>query len=303
MRQDIQALLSERQTQICARLEALDGAAAFTVDPWQHAGGGGGVTRILERGRCFEKAGVNLSNVWGPVPEGASAMFRAKAGTDLSGGEFFVSSLSLVIHPQNPMVPIVHANYRYFEISAAGRTEPIWWFGGGTDLTPSYLFEEDVRFYHQAYRAACDRRDREFYPRFKAWCDDYFFIRHRGERRGTGGIFFDDLTASSPGKLFPLIEDCTQAICDVYVPIVRRRSTTPFDDRHKRWQDLRRGRYVEFNLMYDRGTTFGLRTGGRVESILMSLPPTARWGYTVNPEPGSPEAELMEVLVRPREWA
>lgn len=301
MREAMTAVVLRAQDAICRAVEGLDGKA-FRREEWERPEGGGGVTRVLQDGNAFEKAGVNVSVVHGTLsPEAAGAMGGGRqAGT--SDLRFFAAGLSVVIHPHNPMAPTAHCNYRYFE-----RGEPdapaAWWFGGGSDLTPAYLIEEDAVHFHSTLKAACDRHDGAYYPRFKAWCDEYFFLPHRGERRGVGGIFFDDLHDRDPLALLRFVEECAGAFVPSYLPLVERRMGDPFTAAQKRWQALRRGRYVEFNLLYDRGTTFGLRTGGRVESILMSLPLTARWEYGAEPERGSEEARLLEVLRTPRPWA
>ena len=252
---------------------------------------------MLQDGAIFEKAGVNVSAVHGELSEQAAAAMRGAHG--VGERRFFATGVSLVLHPHNPMAPTVHANYRYFELGG-GET---WWFGGGADLTPAYLFDEDARHFHATLRAACDRHDSAFYPRYKKWCDEYFFIKHRGERRGVGGVFFDDLSGPDAGGLFDFVADCAGAFLPAYLPILERRVGMPFTEDQKRWQALRRGRYVEFNLVYDRGTTFGLRTDARVESVLMSLPLTARWEYDHQPAPGSDEARLLDVLRSPVDWA
>ncbi len=296
MRAAMTALCQRVQDEICAALSRLDGKS-FREDVWQREGGGGGRTRVLQDGAVFEKAGVNTAVVHGELPAEAEAA-GGKAAKDR---RFFAAGLSLVLHPHNPFAPTVHANYRYFERGAAASPEA-WWFGGGADLTPSYLFAEDARHFHQTLKSACDAHDPAFYPRFSRWCDDYFFIKHRGERRGVGGIFFDELCDRPAKEILSFVESCAGAFLPSYLPIAERRKDTPWAPEHKRWQALRRGRYVEFNLVYDRGTTFGLKTGGRVESILMSLPLTARWEYDAAPPAGSPEAELVEVLETPRAW-
>ena len=218
---------------------------------------------------------------------------------------FFAAGISSVMHPHNPMAPTMHFNYRYFETDAPAGVEGApraWWFGGGTDLTPSYLFKEDVSHFHGTYKKVCDDHDSAFYPKFKAWCDDYFLIKHRGERRGLGGVFFDDMNDRDPDKLLAFATDCAAAVVPAYVPLVSKHKDDKFTPQQKEWQQLRRGRYVEFNLVYDRGTTFGLKTGGRIESILMSLPLTARWEYDQHPAPGSPEADLLDACKNPRAW-
>jgi coproporphyrinogen III oxidase len=278
------------QEHICAGLESLDGSGRFREDLWQREGGGGGRTRVLAEAGVFEKAGVNFSDVHGELsPEFAKQL----PGEGLN---FRATGVSLVLHPRNPMVPTVHANFRFI---MHGGT---WWFGGGADLTPYYPYREDVVHFHRVWRDACHRHATVVdYGRLKKWCDEYFFITHRHEPRGVGGIFFDNLNGDFD-KLFAFVRDCGDHFLDAYVPIVNRRKLHPYTAEQRRFQEIRRGRYAEFNLIYDRGTTFGLKTGGRIESILMSLPPTVRWVYDYRPEPGSREAELWEFL-KPRDWA
>ncbi|MBL8189466.1 MAG: oxygen-dependent coproporphyrinogen oxidase [Acidobacteria bacterium] len=288
--QDIQPLkhraqefFSGLQDQICQALEEADGQTRFREDNWQREGGGGGRTRVIENGAVFEKGGVNFSAVAGVLPE----EFAAKIGQEVpnaTGREFFATGISLVLHPRNPYVPTVHANFRYLEKGNAA------WFGGGADLTPYYPFREDVVHFHQTLKTACDRHGAELYPRFKAWCDEYFFIRHRNETRGVGGIFFDYL-ADEPETRFAFVRDVGEAFLPAYLPIIEKRRNNLFGERERQFQLIRRGRYAEFNLVYDRGTVFGLETRGRTESILMSLPPLASWVYDYKPEPGTPESE------------
>jgi coproporphyrinogen III oxidase len=285
MRTFVEAL----QDEICSALEKLDGKGRFRQDLWRREGGGGGRTRLLEEGAVFEKAGVNVSTVFGELEPAFAERLPGK------GRDFFASGLSLVIHPWSPMVPTVHANFRYIVHG------PKAWFGGGSDLTPHYLFEEDARHFHRVLQDVCDRHDKEYYPRFKRTCDEYFYLKHRGETRGVGGLFFEDL-GGDPEQEFAFVQDCGRAFLEAYLPIVERRRSMPYTEAQRRWQEVRRGRYVEFNLLYDRGTVFGLQTGGRVESILMSLPPRARWVYDLHPQPESDEARLVEVLKAPREW-
>lgn len=295
------ALYDEAQASICEAVEAVDGGR-FTRDRWERPEGGGGLSCVLQDGRVFEKAGVNVSVVHGELSAAAAAAMRERHGTDNDERTFWAAGVSLVIHPKNPHAPTAHANYRYFE-RGDGSGPGGWWFGGGADLTPAYLYEEDAAHFHAAHKAACDRHDAAFYPRFKAWCDRYFRIPHRDEARGVGGIFFDDLHDRPAERLLAFQRDCAAAFVPAYLPLVERRAEAPFTEAERRWQQLRRGRYVEFNLIYDRGTTFGLRTGGRVESILMSLPLHARWEYDHQPSPGSREAALVDVLRTPRDWA
>ncbi|HLS87480.1 MAG TPA: oxygen-dependent coproporphyrinogen oxidase [Burkholderiales bacterium] len=280
------------QTRIVAALESADGAA-FRRDEWSRPEGGGGITRVIENGRLFERGGVNFSRVRGrALPPSASA-----SRPQLAGLPYDAMGVSLVLHPHNPYCPTVHMNVRFF---SAGAT---WWFGGGMDLTPYYGFEEDARHFHRACKAALDPSGPEYYPRFKRWCDEYFYLRHRGEPRGVGGIFFDDFAERD----FPFAFALTRAVGDgflgAYLPILEQRRNAAFTERERAFQAYRRGRYVEFNLVYDRGTLFGLQSGGRTESILMSMPPRAEWRYDWKPEPGSPEARLYEEFLRPRDWA
>jgi coproporphyrinogen III oxidase len=278
------------QDRICADLEALDGAARFREDAWQREGGGGGRSRVLADGAVFEKAGVNFSEVFGQM----SPEFAKQVPGE--GLDFTATGVSLVLHPRNPFVPTVHANFRFL---SKGEKQ---WFGGGADLTPYYPFRDDVIHFHRTWRDVCARHPAADYARFKKWCDDYFYLPHRGEPRGVGGIFFDYLEGDLE-PLFAFVRDCGESFSGAYVPIARRRKDTPYGPRERAFQEFRRGRYVEFNLIYDRGTLFGLKTGGRTESILMSLPPAVRWLYDYRPEPGSREAELYEVYLKPRDWA
>ncbi|MCE5388094.1 MAG: oxygen-dependent coproporphyrinogen oxidase [Acidithiobacillus sp.] len=287
----LEDFLTQLQDEICSALAKADGAASFQEDLWHRDAGGGGRTRVLSEGDLFEKAGVNFSRVHGnTLPPSATA-----ARPELAGQSFDALGISLVLHPRNPYVPIVHMNYRFF---LAGST---WWFGGGADLTPCYGFVEDAQHFHGTLKSACDRHDPSFYPRFKAWCDDYFTIRHRGEMRGIGGIFFDDLQGDAQA-IQDFWEDAANSFLPSYLPIAQRRRAMPFGGRERQFQLLRRGRYVEFNLVYDRGTLFGLQSGGRTESILMSLPPIAAWEYDWHGEPGSPEDRLKEEFLTPRDW-
>jgi len=284
---------SELQTDICRTLAELDGAADFGMDRWERQGGGGGVARVLEGGALFEKAGVNWSSVEGDLPAELNDQMPG------DGRAFRASGVSLVLHPRSPMVPTTHANFRCLTRGSA------LWFGGGADLTPYYLFREDAVHFHATLAAACDRhRPIGDYDHFKAWCDRYFFLPHRGETRGVGGVFFDHIGARGehPGqRVFDLVSDIGRSFLPAYVPIAQRRQTERYGDLERAWQLRRRGRYVEFNLLYDRGTVFGLKTNGRTESILMSLPPLVRWDYDVMATPGSPEAELLAHL-RPIDW-
>jgi coproporphyrinogen III oxidase len=260
---------------------------------------------VLQGGKVFEKAGINVSVVYGQMPPEA---YRAATGGQGKGTEtipFFAAGISSVMHPINPMAPTVHFNYRYFETDAP-KDDPgaprAWWFGGGTDLTPSYIFDEDVAHFHGTLKDVCDKHDPEYYPRFKQWADDYFMIKHRGERRGVGGVFFDDMNDRPKEELLAFATDMAQAVVPAYVPLVAKHKDDSFTQEEKEWQQMRRGRYVEFNLVYDRGTTFGLKTGGRIESILMSLPLTARWQYDMHPKEGSREADALDAFMNPRTW-
>jgi coproporphyrinogen III oxidase len=278
------------QDRIVAALEEFDGGR-FREDAWQRPGGGGGRTRVLSEGGVFEKAGVNFSDVHGEMSEELAGQVPGR------GRQFTASGLSLVLHPCSPMLPTVHANFRF--LTKGDRR----WFGGGADLTPYYPYREDVVHFHRVWKDVCRRHPPPVdYARFKRWCDEYFFLPHRGEPRGVGGIFFDYLDGDGDA-LFSFVRDCGDAFLEAYLPIARRRKDEHFTDEQRAFQEYRRGRYVEFNLLYDRGTLFGLKTGGRIESILMSLPPRVRWQYDYHPQPGSREAELIEVYLKPRDWA
>lgn len=322
MRLRMEEFILDQQAHIVQVLSELDGTP-FRTDTWTRPNnGGGGTSCVLQDGKVFEKAGVNTSVVYGTLPRAAIEKMRvnhkALMNPDLERLDFFAAGLSMVLHPHNPMAPTVHLNYRYFETadpndeSAAG-TPNAWWFGGGTDLTPSYLFDEDAIHFHRTIKDVCDKHDRTYYARFKGWCDRYFVNKHRNESRGVGGIFFDDLddltdSGSSPGgkdqeQLFSFVQDCLRAFLPSYLPVIQKRMDMPYSDKEKDWQAIRRGRYVEFNLVHDRGTQFGLATpGARVESILMSLPGVAKWVYMHEPEKGSREERLVSVLRQPREW-
>jgi coproporphyrinogen III oxidase len=341
----MEKLVKEHQMKIVNSLSRVDGKQ-FVVDSWERPTGGGGISCVLQDGNVFEKAGVNVSVVYGQLPRPAIEKMRADhksfVAADVDSLDFFAAGLSLVLHPKNPMAPTVHLNYRYFETSDP--KDPIngkknWWFGGGTDLTPSYLFPEDCEHFHKTIKDVCDKHNPEYYPKFKKWCDKYFYLPHRREARGIGGIFFDDLdeeflkssphlspsSKSAQDSLFAFVSDGLSSFLPAYIPIINRRKDMPFTAAEKDWQQLRRGRYVEFNLVHDRGTSFGLRTpSARVESILMSLPLTAKWVYMdpvsgtrlgdevskssastqgeVEGEDKSRERELMDVLRNPREW-
>ncbi|MBI4694165.1 MAG: oxygen-dependent coproporphyrinogen oxidase [Gammaproteobacteria bacterium] len=285
------------QDDLCAALAAEDGGAPFAAEEWTRPEGGGGRSRVLAGGAVFEQAGVNFSDVSGTrLPPSATAR-----RPELEGRAFRAMGVSLVVHPLNPYVPTSHANVRFFQATKEG-AEPVWWFGGGFDLTPYYGFEEDVRHWHRTAKEACDPFGPEIYARYKHWCDEYFHIKHRGEQRGVGGLFFDDLNEWGFERSFAFMRSVADSYIAAYRPIVARRKATPYGERERDFQLYRRGRYVEFNLVYDRGTVFGLQTGGRTESILMSLPPNVRWRYNWRPEPGTPEAELYERFLPPRDW-
>ncbi|MGH8622010.1 MAG: oxygen-dependent coproporphyrinogen oxidase [Burkholderiales bacterium] len=293
----VRSYLRDLQDRICRALEQEDGVGRFIDDPWRRTEGGGGLTRVLAEGRLFEQAGVNFSEVHGArLPPAASA-----ERPDLAGRGFRALGVSLVMHPCNPYVPTSHANVRFISAEAKG-SDPIWWFGGGFDLTPYYGFEEDARHWHRTAQAACAPFGAEVYPRLKRWCDEYFYLRHRGEPRGIGGLFFDDLNAWGFEQCFAFARSVGDHYLAAYLPIVERREDHPYGERERDFQLYRRGRYVEFNLVYDRGTLFGLQSGGRTESILMSLPPLVKWRYDWKPEPGSAEANLYENFLRLREW-
>jgi coproporphyrinogen III oxidase len=286
------------QDRICKELEAADGQAKFIEDNWQREGtGGGGRTRVLTDGGVFEQGGVNFSQVTGDsLPASATA-----SRPELAGRSFEALGVSLVIHSHNPYIPTSHANVRFFIAEKEGE-EPIWWFGGGYDLTPYYGFEEDVVSWHQTAKAACEPFGDDVYPRYKQWCDDYFWLKHRNEPRGVGGLFFDDLNEGGFEQCFNFMKSVGDSYTQAYLPIVQRRKETAFGERERDFQLYRRGRYVEFNLVYDRGTLFGLQSGGRTESILMSLPPLVKWRYNWQPEVGSAEAELYDFFLKPRDW-
>ena len=289
--------LMNLQERICAALEQADGQAAFVEDDWQRPGGGGGRSRIIERGALLEKGGVGFSHVYGDgMPPSATAH-----RPELGGRGFQAMGVSLVMHPDNPHVPTSHANVRFFVAEKDG-ADPVWWFGGGFDLTPYYATEEDCIHWHRVARDACAPFGDDVYPRYKKWCDEYFHLKHRQEARGVGGLFFDDLNEWGFERCFAFMRAIGDAYLEAYLPIIERRRNTPWNEQQKAFQEYRRGRYVEFNLVWDRGTLFGLQSGGRTESILMSLPPTVRWDYNWQPEPGSAEARLAEEFLPPRDW-
>lgn len=294
------------QDEICSSLEIADGKAKFTTDTWNRAEGGGGRSRIIQNGNVIEKGGVNFSAVWGKLPE------NIRQALKVSGEDFFASGVSIVMHPFNPFVPIIHMNVRYFEIENSSiletrnpKLETNAWFGGGIDLTPHYVIPDDVLFFHGELKKACDKFNPEYYPMFKQWADDYFFIKHRNETRGVGGIFFDKLTENSEATIqerFDFVKEIGSSFSKIYTGLISKNKNTSFNDQNKKWQLLRRGRYVEFNLVYDKGTKFGLDTNGRIESILMSLPPMASWEYDFRPEIDSEEEKTMRFLRKGINW-
>ena len=285
------------QDRICSAIEETDGKGKFIEDNWQREAGGGGRSRVLMQGQIFEQAGVNFSHVHGErLPASATA-----SRPELAGRGFQAMGVSLVIHPLNPYVPTSHMNVRFIIAEKEG-SEPVWWFGGGFDLTPYYGFEEDAIHWHKAAHQACSGFGDDVYPRYKKWCDDYFYIRHRQEQRGIGGLFFDDLNDWGFDRCFDFMQSVGDNYMKAYLPIVERRRDTAYGDRQRQFQLYRRGRYVEFNLVYDRGTLFGLQSGGRTESILMSMPPLVRWQYNWQPASGSEEAMLYEKFLQPRDW-
>ena len=316
----VSQFMKQLQDEICSGLEELDGSGKFKEDSWERPEGGGGRSRVMQEGNLLEQGGVNFSEVWGDKLPPSILKQRPEA----EGHRFYATGTSMVLHPKSPYIPTVHLNYRYFE---AG---PVWWFGGGADLTPYYPFAEDAAQFHKTLKQACDRNHPEYYPVFKRWCDEYFYLKHRQETRGVGGIFFDyqdgtktnlyrgfnpegkaakysqeigEIEPRSWEDLFKFVNDCGRSFLTAYTPIVERRRDIEYGDRERNFQLYRRGRYVEFNLVYDRGTIFGLQTNGRTESILMSLPPLVRWEYSYKPEPNTPEAELYERFLKPQDWA
>lgn len=307
MRLRMEDFIKSEQKKIVEALEKIDGKK-FRIDTWTRPHGGGGISSVLQDGNVFEKAGVNISIVYGTLPRPAIAQMRANhknIDPTVDSLDFFAAGLSIVLHPINPMAPTVHLNYRYFETDNPDGTQGAWWFGGGTDLTPSYLFDEDAIHFHKTIKEACDAHDPGYYPRFKKWCDTYFNVKHRNETRGVGGIFFDDLDEGEKDQeqTFAFVQSCLKSFLPAYVPIIEKRKDMPYTEKEREWQQIRRGRYVEFNLVHDRGTSFGLNTpSARVESILMSLPKTAAWRYMHEPEKGSREERLVSVLKEPKEW-
>ena len=299
MKEQFVTYIRDLQNTITTWLEAVDWKEVFKEDIWKRPEGGGGRTRVIENGNVFEKGGVNTSEVHGKLPESMQEYFRVK------DANFFACGLSLVLHPLNPMVPTVHANWRYFEMYNAEGTIVDQWFGGGQDLTPYYLFEEDTRHFHQICKRACDIHDSSFYPEYKARCDAYFYNAHREEGRGVGGLFFDYLKKTDEKSMqdwFHFVTEIGNSFLEAYVPIVEKRKDLSYTEDQRTWQEIRRGRYVEFNLVHDKGTLFGLKTNGRIESILMSLPPKVQWKYNHEPKAGSEEEKLLKVLKNPKNW-
>jgi len=300
--EDIEAFFKNLQDNICAAIEETDGTAKFQEDVWEHHSGGGGRTRLIQKGGIIEKGGVNFSSVRGEVHPRLRQQMNLGENDDF---HFTATGVSIVMHPHNPHVPIIHMNVRYFELNNG-----TCWFGGGIDLTPHYVVEEDARHFHQHLKTACDKHHATFYPKFKTWADDYFFIQHRNENRGIGGIFFDYLKPNEDGNgqglskeaLFAFVKEVGESFAPIYTSLMAKHKDDPFTDAQKQWQFLRRGRYVEFNLVWDRGTKFGLETNGRTESILMSLPPQANWEYNLIPEEGSKEAETLQWLRKGVDW-
>ena len=291
--------IKDLQNKMTSALEEIDGKAKFKEDEWKREEGGGGKTRVIQNGNVFEKGGVNISAVHGPLPQSMQQYFKVE---DV---DFFACGLSLVLHPKNPFVPTVHANWRYFEMLDKSGNRVDQWFGGGLDLTPYYLFEEDAKHFHEVCKSACDKQDTSFYPKYKKQCDEYFWNGHRDEARGVGGLFFDYLKPNENNSIadwFNFVTEIGNSFLEAYVPIVEKRKNLEFSKAQRDWQEIRRGRYVEFNLVHDKGTLFGLKTNGRIESILMSLPPHVQWRYDHQPEKNSPEEELINVLKHPKDW-
>lgn len=299
MKQAFYNYIESLQDKITLTLEAVDGASKFKEDLWQREEGGGGRSRILQNGNVFEKGGVNISKVYGRLPKAMQTYFK------VGEVDFFACGLSLVIHPKNPMVPTVHANWRYFEMYDSEGNVVDQWFGGGMDLTPYYLYQEDIKHFHKQCKNTCDRHDKDFYKTYKKACDDYFYNSHRKEARGVGGLFFDYCKANEKMNIrqwFDFVTDVGDCFLDAYTPIVQKRKDLAYTAAERQWQEIRRGRYVEFNLIHDKGTLFGLKTNGRIESILMSLPPHVQWAYDHRPATNSKEEALIEVLKHPKNW-
>lgn len=290
-KEDIAKSFQQLQNSICTSLEKEDGKSIFHADKWSRDEGGGGISKIIENGNLIEKGGVNFSAVFGDTPE------KIKASFEYEGTEFYATGVSIVLHPQNPFVPIIHMNIRYFEMDNG-----TWWFGGGIDLTPHYIDIKNASFFHDALMQICNKHDSSYYPRFKKWADDYFFIPHRNETRGVGGIFFDRLNEGNKDGIFNFVMDVGNSFIPIYCKISQEHKEKSFNPGERNWQLIRRGRYVEFNLVHDRGTKFGLETNGRTESILMSLPPEASWKYNYRPEENSPEEKTMQLLKKDIDW-
>lgn len=304
-KEEIRDWFKSLQSNICAALETADGKGKFISDVWDRPGGGGGISMVMKDGNVIEKGGVNFSAVWGKAPESTIKMLNLEATAD-DDPHFFASGVSIVLHPHNPRVPIIHMNVRYFEIIQNTKdAKETWWFGGGIDLTPHYVDEADAKYFHDQLREVCNRHHASYYPEFKKWADDYFFIRHRNETRGVGGIFFDYLKGNdgfTKDARFEFVKSVGNAFAPIYTHFMKKNHPLPYGEREKHWQRLRRGRYVEFNLVWDRGTKFGLETDGRTESILMSLPPQANWEYNYLPPEGSEEAKTLTLLKKGVEW-
>lgn len=299
MKEQFYLYIQSLQDTITSALEKVDGKAKFREDIWERPEGGGGRTRVIENGNVFEKGGVNISAVYGKLPEAMRQMFNVEEA------DFFACGISLVLHPKNPMVPTVHANWRYFEMYDMKGDLIDQWFGGGQDLTPYYLFDEDAKHFHQTSKNACDKHNPEFYPKYKKQCDAYFWNAHRNEARGIGGLFFDYCKANSEMSMLDwnlFVTEVGNSFLEAYVPIVEKRKDLAYTEENRNWQEIRRGRYVEFNLVHDKGTLFGLKTNGRIESILMSLPPHVQWVYDHHPEAGSEEERLINILQNPIDW-
>lgn len=293
----VEQYLKGLQRSICEELSAIDGAASFETESWDRPEGGGGISRVLAEGDVFEKGGVNFSYVEGGKMPGSATQHRP----ELAGRSFKAMGVSLVMHPRNPYAPTSHANVRCFVAEKEGEA-PVWWMGGGFDLTPYYGREEDVVHWHQTAKNACDPFGDDVHAKYKKWCDDYFYLPHRAEPRGVGGLFYDDLNEWGFEKSFDFMQSVGDSFSKAYVPIVLNNKDRDYGERERQWQLYRRGRYVEFNLVFDRGTLFGLQSNGRTEAILMSLPPLVRWDYGVTPEPGTPEAELLDYYLKPKDW-
>lgn len=298
MKEQFYQYICSLQDEITQKLETLEPTVRFREDLWERPEGGGGRTRVIEQGKVFEKGGVNISAVHGELPESMQAYFGVK------DAQFYACGLSLVLHPKNPMAPTVHANWRYFELYDSTGQIADQWFGGGLDLTPYYLFEEDAKHFHQVCKEACDRHDPHFYSQYKKRCDEYFWNSHRNEARGLGGLFFDYLKKGEKtmDQWYSFVTDVGSNFLNAYFPILNKRKDLPYTDAQREWQEIRRGRYVEFNLVHDKGTLFGLKTNGRIESILMSLPPQVQWVYDHTPAQGSEEEKLIQVLQHPKDW-